>query len=175
MLVADGADPEATLAAAVSLIADGQQLEEAITKVNLAKEVMALLLEHGADVNAGVGSSNQTSLMIAAFQGNVAVLELLLEAGADASLHGRDGLDALDTAIAVDRVRWVCIDCQPSPSPDHTQTSTQENPGEWPARRALNELTSYRSTAPARCHEQLQYPAGDSQHLGQQRGWAQSE
>ena len=107
MLVADGADPEATLAAAVSLIADGQQLEEAITKVNLAKEVMALLLEHGADVNAGVGSSNQTSLMIAAFQGNVAVLELLLEAGADASLHGRDGLDALDTAIAVDRVRAV--------------------------------------------------------------------
>ena len=58
----------------------------------------ALLLEAGAHVDAIEGGTGNTALMLAANLGRVAIVELLLQAGANASLRAADGWTAAQAA-----------------------------------------------------------------------------
>lgn len=61
-------------------------------------EIIALLLEHAAYIDAE--SPNKTTpLMMAASSGNIAAVKLLLDEGADLSLINEAGLNALDFAF----------------------------------------------------------------------------
>jgi ankyrin repeat protein len=62
-------------------------------------EKLALLLEHGADVNA-VGKGGRTALHYAAAAGHRRVVELLLAHGADTTLKDGAGLTAREVALA---------------------------------------------------------------------------
>lgn len=83
------------------------------------------LLETGCDVNA-VRSDDRTvtALMRAARSGNLAMVELLLEHGADPSITNPDGKTALDLARnrAVKDLLHAALDSQPVPLP------SQDNP-----------------------------------------------
>jgi ankyrin repeat protein len=61
-------------------------------------EKLALLLEHGADVNA-VGKGGRTALHYAAAAGHRRVVELLLAHGADTTLKDGAGLTAREVAL----------------------------------------------------------------------------
>ena len=58
-------------------------------------KVVALLLEHGADINAK-NRDGATPLHSAAFLGRVETVKLLLEKGADTTLRNNDGTTAMD-------------------------------------------------------------------------------
>ena len=88
--LADGADPNAqdpqsgsTLLATAALMGH--------------TEIVALLLEHGADIN-GRSRDGGTALHSAAFLGRIETVKLLLEKGADANLQSNIGGTAMDGA-----------------------------------------------------------------------------
>ena len=88
--LADGADPNAqdpqsgsTLLATAALMGH--------------TKVVALLLEHGADIN-GRSRDGGTALHAAAFLGRIETVKLLLENGADANLQSNIGGTAMDGA-----------------------------------------------------------------------------
>lgn len=65
-------------------------------------EVMRLLLEHHAYIDAGSPNAS-TPLMMAARYGTAAAVELLLDAGADPMLKNDRGMTAIDFAQSVSR------------------------------------------------------------------------
>ena len=88
--LADGADPNAqdpqsgsTLLATAALMGH--------------TEIVALLLEHGADIN-GRSRDGGTALHAAAFLGRIETVKFLLEKGADANLQSNIGGTAMDGA-----------------------------------------------------------------------------
>lgn len=75
-------------------------------------QVMALLLDAGAHVNAR-SPNGTTPLMMAAHYGNAAAVKRLLEAGADPQLKNQLGLNALDFARGAERADSVKLLSQP--------------------------------------------------------------
>ena len=67
-------------------------------------EVVALLLERGADVNSSKSPSRWTALHLAAFSGRVEMVKVLLEAEADAGVKDVEGKTALALAVAGGRM-----------------------------------------------------------------------
>ena len=65
-------------------------------------EIVALLLEHGADVNAR-SKDGGTALHAAAFLGRVETVKLLLDKGADTTLQHKMGSTAIDSA----KLNWL--------------------------------------------------------------------
>jgi ankyrin repeat protein len=61
-------------------------------------EVVKLLLDHGAEINARDQESGATPLAYAASLGRAEVVELLLDRGADAALKNIRGQTALELA-----------------------------------------------------------------------------
>ena len=57
--------------------------------------MVELLLQLGADPNAATASGGATALHRAAYLGHLAVVQLLLRAGADAARQDADGQTAL--------------------------------------------------------------------------------
>lgn len=68
----------------------------------LGAEVVKVLLQHKADVNA-VTSGRATPLIFAARSGDSDVVHMLLEAGADPNVRDADGKTALDYAVLMRR------------------------------------------------------------------------
>ncbi|MBD3734618.1 MAG: ankyrin repeat domain-containing protein [Sphingopyxis sp.] len=66
-------------------------------------EAVALLLDHGADPEAGDAARGNTALMGAAFKGFTSVARLLLERGAEAETTNKAGQTALMLAALFDR------------------------------------------------------------------------
>ena len=91
----DGADP------------DAQDPKSGSTMLSIAAlmghtEIVALLLEHGADVNAK-SRDGGTALHAAAFLGRIEAVKLLLEHGADTTLRNNMG----GTAIEGAKLNWL--------------------------------------------------------------------
>ena len=63
------------------------------------REVVQLLLDHGADVNIRDEESGATPLYYAASLGRVEVVKLLIERGADVGLKNRRGLGPIEAAV----------------------------------------------------------------------------
>lgn len=63
------------------------------------RNVVQLLLEHGADINAQSDDRGYSPLMDAAQQGDEGLLEYLLEKGSDTNLQSKDGQTALVLAV----------------------------------------------------------------------------
>lgn len=94
-MLTDGADP------------DAKDPRSGSTMLSIAAlmghtEVVALLLEHGADVNAK-SRDGGTALHAAAFLGRVETVKLLLEKGADTTLRNNMG----GTAIEGAKLNWL--------------------------------------------------------------------
>ena len=64
------------------------------TSYNSHAEVIKLLLEKGAEINAKA-NNGATALMMAAYQGHTEIIKLLLEKGADVNAKSKDGITAL--------------------------------------------------------------------------------
>lgn len=62
-------------------------------------EMVNLLLDFGANINAAKGEEAFTPLMIAASVGNLPLLKLLLDRGADCNIKDKNGVTAFDTAL----------------------------------------------------------------------------
>ncbi|MBA3536702.1 MAG: ankyrin repeat domain-containing protein [Tatlockia sp.] len=60
---------------------------------------LALLLEHGVDVNSASNSQNNTGLMIAAGKGHLDCIKFLIEHGAKIECRNTEGYNALDFAL----------------------------------------------------------------------------
>src|SRR5208283_3075670 len=58
-------------------------------------DVMQLLIERGADINAKETGAEVTSLMLASHQGQIEVVKLLLDKGAHIDAHAKNGETAL--------------------------------------------------------------------------------
>jgi len=58
------------------------------------------LISRGGDVNAVAGIGASTALMRSVFQGNLDVVEILIEAGADVTAKRMDGANALKIALS---------------------------------------------------------------------------
>jgi len=58
------------------------------------------LVHGGVDVNTPVGPKKRTALMVAAANGSVEAVRVLLELGADPKLKDADGLTAVELAVA---------------------------------------------------------------------------
>lgn len=69
--------------------------------------IVNLLLDNGANINAKGGQEQATALFSAAQQHHVAVVKLLLERGADATIRDRRGNSPLDYTV---RYRFYCCD-----------------------------------------------------------------
>jgi len=70
-------------------------------------EALERLLGEGADINAAKGTYKTTMLMEAAVRGNVRVMRLLLERGADVNMVDQDGWNALMGATVEGRLEPV--------------------------------------------------------------------
>jgi ankyrin repeat protein len=60
--------------------------------------MVSLLIKHGAEVNVATIENRTTPLMFSAARGDIAVISLLLAAGADTQARDREGRTALDFA-----------------------------------------------------------------------------
>ncbi len=67
--------------------------------LSVSPEVTSLLIRHKADVNYRVPEKGTTALMVAAEEGNAAIVRILLEAGADKACANAAGLKAADFAL----------------------------------------------------------------------------
>ena len=63
-----------------------------------AQPAVRIHVQRGVDLNATDGEG-RSPLMLAALKGHIEICRLLLEAGADPTLVGRDGKDALTLAL----------------------------------------------------------------------------
>ena len=63
------------------------------------RNMIAILLKHGADVNIRCGGKGNTGLMWAAWRNYIKTVEFLLEAGADLKTTNFEGENALDISI----------------------------------------------------------------------------
>jgi uncharacterized protein len=63
------------------------------------REVVALLIEHGADIDAVSGDRGNTAIMDAAAEGDVAVVRNLIHAGADLDVRSKNNQTALILAV----------------------------------------------------------------------------
>lgn len=66
--------------------------------INGSSQVVGMLLEASAYVDAESPDEKMTPVMLAAMRGRVAAVEVLRDEGADLSLKNKDGLTALDLA-----------------------------------------------------------------------------
>jgi ankyrin repeat protein len=91
-LLRAGADPNARERDGLSLLIQAVRSE--------SRTVVRALLRAGADVNRveSHGGSRETALMTAAMYGNLAMVRLLIEAGAEVSARSAKGDSALDLA-----------------------------------------------------------------------------
>ncbi|MBA3954066.1 ankyrin repeat domain-containing protein [Candidatus Dependentiae bacterium] len=60
---------------------------------------LALLLEHGVDINSASNSQNITGLMIAAYKGHIDCINFLIKHGAKVECRNTEGQNALDFAL----------------------------------------------------------------------------
>lgn len=60
------------------------------------RNIMAILLKHGADVNKTCGNRGNTPAMWASWKNNFKMVDFLVECGTDLTLVNKDGLDAMD-------------------------------------------------------------------------------
>jgi quinoprotein dehydrogenase-associated probable ABC transporter substrate-binding protein len=96
--VAAGTDRVTPLMVAASLLAIGEQAKEIERRQGLrSTDIATALIERGAKVDAR-NAHGVTALMIAAARGNIPMLGLLLEAGADPNLKSHAGKNAIDIA-----------------------------------------------------------------------------
>lgn len=96
--VAAGTEHVTPLMVAASQATVGEAAKEIERRQGLrSTDIASALIEHGADVNA-VNAHGVTALMIAAARGNIPMLGLLLEAGADPARKSEAGKTALDIA-----------------------------------------------------------------------------
>ncbi|GAC1529451.1 MAG: hypothetical protein NVS2B4_07810 [Ramlibacter sp.] len=84
-------------------------------------EVMELLLEHSAFIDAE-SPNGTTPLMMAAMYGNTAAVKLLLDAGADTAMRNKLGMTALDFAQTAHRPDAVDL---------ITRHAQAQPPGHW--------------------------------------------
>ncbi|MDP9083177.1 MAG: quinoprotein dehydrogenase-associated putative ABC transporter substrate-binding protein [Pseudomonadota bacterium] len=91
-LIDSGADVNAP-------IAKGGYTPLMLVSLSGSNDLVSLLLEHGAKVNA-VNPGGVTALMIAAAQNRSTLVDLLLESGADVNARSEDGRTALSIAQA---------------------------------------------------------------------------
>ena len=63
-----------------------------------SKNIIRAMIKHGADVNA-TGKNNQTSLMLACHRGNIDVINVLLNAGADTNIVDANDLSCIHQAV----------------------------------------------------------------------------
>jgi hypothetical protein len=61
--------------------------------------VVALLIEHGADIDAVSGDRGNTAVMDAAAEGDVAIVRSLIHAGADLDVRSKNNQTALILAV----------------------------------------------------------------------------
>lgn len=96
--VASGDDRVTAIMVAASQMAVGEAAKEIERRQGLrSTDIATALVERGADVNA-VNAEGVSALMIAAARGNIPMIGLLLEAGADPSLKSKAGKTAIDIA-----------------------------------------------------------------------------
>jgi ankyrin repeat protein len=102
LLLEHKADPDITSMAGISPLMQAAQMGN--------HYIVADLIDSGADVNIiekpelgyvqeTVGTTGMTALLFAARNGQEAVVDLLLKAGAEASIHNSDGNRALEEAV----------------------------------------------------------------------------
>ena len=95
---AAGPERVTPLMVAASRLAVGEDAKEIERRQGLrSTDIATGLVERGADVNA-VNAHGVSALMIAAARGNIPMLGLLLEAGADPALKSKAGKTAIDIA-----------------------------------------------------------------------------
>lgn len=112
LLVDHGADPSLSTDYKVTplMVASGIGWVEGVTyewSPQETLETVKYLLEHGADVNAQDSEDLRTALMGAAHKGRNDVVELLVQHGADLSLHD---IGSRDTVHGLAGVSWQAID-----------------------------------------------------------------
>lgn len=96
--------------AVLALLAKGAQVNRAgwtalhYAAVGGSAEIVRILLEHHADIDAKA-PGDLTPLMLAAREGQEAAAQLLLEAGANATLKSGEGLTAAQVATRADKPR----------------------------------------------------------------------
>ena len=96
--VAAGTDQVTPLMVSASQLAVGEQAKEIERRQGLrSTDIATALIERGANVNA-VNVHGVSALMIASARGNIPMLGLLLEAGADPNLKSKAGKTAIDIA-----------------------------------------------------------------------------
>ena len=121
LLLDRGADPNATNGVGATA------LMWAVPDLEKTK----LLVGHGADVNARSTNLQRTPLLVAAsYPGSVAVLQFLLDKGADLHARDRTGIDALGRAARsadLEAVRFLvergCDPNQPAPGRSAIETA----------------------------------------------------
>jgi ankyrin repeat protein len=96
--VASGAERVTPIMVTASQLAVGEIAKEIERRQGLrSTDIATALVERGANVNAA-NVHGVTALMIASARGNIPMLGLLLEAGADPSLKSKAGKMAIDIA-----------------------------------------------------------------------------
>ncbi|WP_020084049.1 quinoprotein dehydrogenase-associated putative ABC transporter substrate-binding protein [Hyphomicrobium zavarzinii] len=95
---AAGTDRVTPIMVTASQLAVGEAAKEIERRQGLrSTDIATALIERGANVNA-VNAQGVSALMIAAARGNIPMIGLLLEAGADPSLKSKAGKTAIDVA-----------------------------------------------------------------------------
>jgi ankyrin repeat protein len=112
LLLEHGADPKIATDYNVTplMVASGIGWVEGVTyewSPQQTLETVKFLLDHGADVNAQDTEDLRTALMGAAHKGRSDVVELLVQHGADLSLHD---IGSRDTVHGLAGVSWQAID-----------------------------------------------------------------
>jgi ankyrin repeat protein len=112
LLVEHGADPTIATDYNVTplMVASGIGWVEGVTyewSPQQTLETVQYLLDHGAEVNAQDTEDLRTALMGAAHKGRSDVVQLLVQHGADLSLHD---IGSRDTVHALAGVSWQAID-----------------------------------------------------------------
>jgi ankyrin repeat protein len=96
--VAAGTDQVTPLMVSASQLAVGEQAKEIERRQGLrSTDIASALIERGGNVNA-VNIHGVSALMIASARGNIPMIGLLLEAGADPNLKSKAGKTAIDIA-----------------------------------------------------------------------------
>lgn len=76
---------------------------------NNHQDIAKMLIEAGLDLNTQSKSSGWTMLMWASYRGDIDMVNLLLEKGADPAIKGKDGNNALDLAKRKGKLKVVYV------------------------------------------------------------------